>query len=797
MAVYKVPGQVASGADTFSDGLVGFQITNGSNQLTNTNFTIDRSIPEKDSKNFTGQPFSPYFTLDDINQETTLINDIVTTTTDDTVKFKNSKNDGNRSLFGSLKQRINIAIQNIIKKYPAAVLIDGTSPTSFSNNTAESIIYDSEINTTECKIQYSLFVNQFDILFNKQTGTDLTQTYNDMRNFYLSYSKYVIVINEIPYNIVYYSEPDDQNKVVLKIDGDCFNVSSSGITEYTKSFIIRPNNGVVEEFYNGLDDLESILLNRESYPIYNATFYLPQETNGGYTSEITPIQINWPLSRDGWNIQIVGINFHNYINKLSDIADEVDNYKSNLIIRFLTSPQLFEFDTEDKKAESIFQIYGQSFDMIKKYIDNIRFMRNVSYDGVDNLPDIFLKDLSDTLGFSSTNFFNEEKLSDIKYTRYDTNYGGVSTGKNLIESEHEMYRRILVNLSQLYKSKGTRKTIEFFLKFIGAPEPMIKLDEYVYKVKNTLPSSDIETDIHKAILGINNFNVLGVSGLTTVTGSTTYTRNEYPVDSNGLPRKIQTSDGEMYFEKGAGWYQSTLNHRSINVLDVENSNLTGRTKTIKTMEKPFTYGEDYFNVYRNLPGLGYGFTLSSVIDNKKCENVKDNDQSKLTLNRKNINIFLSASNVLDYDIYRKCKVYSGMTIPYEELLLTDNEELMATHEGWNIIVNSFIKLGDDANDSFEYFLENLLSYVIKNSNVIKYSNRYENLDLLFKGYIESNEFIPYNYLKVNEYINQLNPNWIKLVEQFVPATTLWLGGNLIENSVFGRSKYRHKRPKWF
>ena len=87
----------------------------------------------------------------------------------------------------------------------------------------------------------------------------------------------------------------------------------------------------------------------------------------------------------------------------------------------------------------------------------------------------------------------------------------------------------------------------------------------------------------------------------------------------------------MYFEKGAGWYQSTLNHRSIDILDVENSILTGRTKTIKTMAKPFTYGEDYFNIYRNLPGLGYGYTLSSVIDNKKCENVNDNNTSKLTL----------------------------------------------------------------------------------------------------------------------------------------------------------------------
>ena len=52
MARRKVPSQVATGAETFSDSLVGRQITDGTSQLTNTNFAIDRIIPEKDSKKF-------------------------------------------------------------------------------------------------------------------------------------------------------------------------------------------------------------------------------------------------------------------------------------------------------------------------------------------------------------------------------------------------------------------------------------------------------------------------------------------------------------------------------------------------------------------------------------------------------------------------------------------------------------------------------------------------------------------------------------------------------------------------
>ena len=66
---YKVPSQAASGAETFSDSLVGNQITDGSSQLTNTNFAVDKVIPEKDSKEFRTVPFSDFITLDNLEEE--------------------------------------------------------------------------------------------------------------------------------------------------------------------------------------------------------------------------------------------------------------------------------------------------------------------------------------------------------------------------------------------------------------------------------------------------------------------------------------------------------------------------------------------------------------------------------------------------------------------------------------------------------------------------------------------------------------------------------------------------------
>jgi len=83
----------------------------------------------------------------------------------------------------------------------------------------------------------------------------------------------------------------------------------------------------------------------------------------------------------------------------------------------MASPQLFEFDTDDQKAQAVFQIYGQSFDKVKKYIDNIAFMRHVSYDAIENLPDVLLKNLSTTLGYQTINLTDTATIEDLLYTK--------------------------------------------------------------------------------------------------------------------------------------------------------------------------------------------------------------------------------------------------------------------------------------------------------------------------------------------------------------------------------------------
>ena len=783
----KVPSQVPSGAQTFSDNLVGTQITDGSSQLTNTSFILDRATPEKDSKNFSTTPFSDFLTLDTLKEEKNAPKTNTSKTTTDVIKFKPSRKDAGRSLFGSLKERLSISIGRIISKFPASFMADGTTVVRTSNYTAENIVYTKATNTTEFESQQSIFYNPFEIILSKPNSNTTTESVNPIRNFYSSYKNYVLIYSGVSYNLTNYVEPNFDNNFVLtlEVEGNLF----SGQTNVNVNFVIKPNDSIIEEFFKNLDDLEELLLNRESNPIYTAAFRVPRDNFDSSATNLIGLNATWPVSKDGWNPQIIGVEYDQYIQRLSDLSDEIDDYKSNLIVRFLTSPQLFEFDTEDKRAESVFQLYGQSFDSVKKYIDNIAYMRHVSYDAIDNVPDMLLKNLSQNLGLDTVNLFDEKSLNDILYTRQDSNYLGVPVGKNLIESEYEFYRRILINLAQLYKSKGTRKALEFFLKFLGAPEPMIKIDEYVYEITSipaeatTFTSVGDITDL-KVNFDINNY-INGIStgpiitGVTmsgntfvsyntgmTPTSGTTLTRGDYPIDENGVPKSATSSDGSVFFQKGSGWYDVTLDHRSPLVIDYENSVLTGRTKFTKTMNKPYTYGEDYFDYFRTFQGLDYGYDLMSKIDNTKVSVV--NDLNKLTLNRKNLSVVLSPSQTIEYDVWRQ----------------SSNLEL------------TFGTMSPQTGITFAEYLNTVLKNVLTNSNTLRFERTYIVLDRIYNDYINSVDFTPLKYTSLTEYIKQMSPYWVKVIEQFVPATTLWTGGVSIKNTIFNRSKYRYYKPNY-
>jgi len=225
----------------------------------------------------------------------------------------------------------------------------------------------------------------------------------------------------------------------------------------------------------------------------------------------------------------------------------------------------------------------------------------------------------------------------------------------------------------------------------------------------------------------------------------------------------------VFFQKGSGWNDLTLDHRSPDVLDIENSITENvRVKTIKTKPKDYTYGEDYFNYFRTLSGLDYGFTLEPRIDNVKVNVVESEIDSKLILNRKNIGVYLSPAQCIDYDIYRQTR----------DLNLT------------------FGNLTPQNDLTFEEYLNDAMNQVVTDSNSAKYYKSYYTLETTYNEYLTESSIIPYDFNSVNEFVNNMSPYWVQIVEQFIPSSTLWTGGNLVENNTFNRSKHTYLKPRY-
>jgi hypothetical protein len=75
---------------------------------------------------------------------------------------------------------------------------------------------------------------------------------------------------------------------------------------------------------------------------------------------------------------------------------------------------------------------------------------------------------------------------------------------------------------------------------------------------------------------------------------------------------------------------------------------------------------------------------------------------------------------------------------------------------------------------------------------------YPTLQSIYWKYLESGQAINvpndnFTYQTMIDYVNGLGTYWIKLIEQMIPATTIWNTGTKLENSIFHRQKFVWRR----
>jgi hypothetical protein len=831
---YTCPPQSVSGFGTFSNNLVGLQLVDGGG-FTQGNFEFTSVITEKQNRTFSIGSFS-----DPINLESIGIESIADAKTIIEKNFRVYPNYDltqvtNFTLYGSLVKRFSVSISKIIGYFPAGLEVFETTQNYKKQQTAQNILYDQVEDETSFDILLSSIRNPLGIDFTTNADinfqTSETQI-SPLRNLTAQFQKYSLFVGDESYPLTFITPIDSTSQVLsIVVQGRPF--SANGITYET--LLVRPNDFYVNKVFNeDFDGVEKFLLNRQISPIYTAVFQVPKETNDG-TYYVTKESVKFPLDSNFWNIDIRTVSFTNYLEQINSIAENLDKYQTNLISRFLTTGAIKEFDTSEQKMEKVLQIYGRSFDQTKQFIDALSTINSVRYNVKNDIPSQLLKNLAQTLGWNTniSPISNEELLSSV-FSTSESDFSGVSKGMTPEELNYQYYRNLILNSAYLFKSKGTRKSIEILLRLIGAPEALVEFNEYVYLADQKININQFDTQFAQIsggtytqslpVLDINNvFSIMGVqyTGFTTqtVVQDVSTTIEDYPIDKDGYPIMAESSEN-YYFQIGGGWFESTPQHRMPEQVDVTNSVFTGQNPTFQTVLQPFNYGEQYLQRYRSFPFMDVGFRLRRVIDNKKSwtntqtpnrESSDGNFNSKynvgddrLVINVKNVDIFINPAQGLLYDVWSMSRTHN-YPIPEQGLnyipptFCDPTPKSIYPQRGgvdWTEIVPK-----PKQKTFFEFaqtFWQNTIN--VRNRQFITdgKTGGYPTLQSIYWRYLESEQTINipndnFTYETMIEYVNGLGDYWIRLVEQMIPATTIWNAGVKYENSVFHRQKFVWRR----
>jgi hypothetical protein len=648
-----VPGSITEpykiGQGDFAPNLVGQQFTDGVTLFTLGNFAITTNANPVTSNVYSTGTFSESYNLNDLD----LTNIDSEELSNESLKIILNL-DPNRIeryvYFGSFYEFIKSNIEQILLKWKGSLFIENLlddDPTRTYKNTVLNYQYDSLSGTSTFKIPTVLIKNKFALIYSSEVLFSTYDNYGDISNLNTSFQDYQIsnIFGDF-YVLGFTGSTNIDNYIYLQVNGNPWpNLVGVGFGSF--NYHVRPKEEIINKyFFSKLNEFESLILNRLVSPPYTISVDLPLRNESGAIFSSNR-RLTWPTT-DGYNLDNGSTEFTNYLNDWIDIALQMDQNKTDLVARRFVTESIIEFDTEGdgteiygRKVNKLLRLYGREFDQVKQYIDGITFSRVVTYNKKDNTADELVKVLASELGLDVLlsyfdnnlfgNFLPSNSGEEGYGATFNTPFSGYSRGLSPRELDFELWRRLVINAWWLFKSKGHRKVLEFFLNLFRIQECVVSLDEYLYIVKDRLNVDETLNTIAD-YLGIPLDELLVQSGDGIINGG-------YPIDNFGFPYiqpfDVATEDNDRvtrYYQAYGFWYNggnlSDLgNNPHIGVYDygkhyvdgfrcfIDNfSAVTINTVNFITLDNLFTeYSTEDSNTQDNVPS--YGENFAEILNN--------------------------------------------------------------------------------------------------------------------------------------------------------------------------------------
>jgi hypothetical protein len=573
MAKKVVPGSITKAYQKregdFSPDLVGFQFTKSTSLFTLGNFSLTTNTDSLTGAAFNTGVFSEPYTLESLD----LTDEESATISENSSSIKLTLNNDKSNFlsyvyFGSATKFIETEITDIITLWKGSIYLKkSTITTSVSGYT-----YNNTKDTSKFIIPTSIMNN----VFNLDTSNDSLSSSdpNNISSIVNNFTKYEIDNEYGEFKLIGYTgDTSTESYVIVEVDGESW-PTLSGTSSGSFTYHLRPTDETLDKiFFNRISDFQNQILNRLTTPKYTVNIKIPYNNSLGYTTTTTK-RYTWPTT-DGYNLDINGRDYLEYLQGLFDTIKFLDSEKTNIMTRRLVSTSILEFDTAGdgtnsggRKMDKMLKIWGREFDEVKKYIDGISFANVLTYDGEDNMPDELVKILASNLGFDTIQSFSDNNLINYLVTTTNTIFSGDSRSLSIKEMDTELWKRLVINAWWLFKSKGTRKVIEFFLNLFRIDECLVDLNECVYLVDEKLDYTD-------TLVKLNEY--FGIGG---------YDIDDMPIDDDGYPRILPNSP-DYYFQMNGFWYDGGVPANTIPDTNGNNPHFG-----------PYDFGKMYFDRFR-------------------------------------------------------------------------------------------------------------------------------------------------------------------------------------------------------
>ena len=219
------------------------------------------------------------------------------------------------------------------------------------------------------------------------------------------------------------------------------------------------------------------------------------------------------------------------------------------------------------------------------------------------------------------------------------------------------------------------------------------------------------------------------------------------------------------------------------------------------------------------------FELERIIDNKKSwianttftnrtfnirNNVSTNpirqtdydvNDERLVINTKEIDLDISIASAIETDVW--CYISDNpcllTAITQTNSCLCDS--LQCCSGDTNLDFNTLLTQPLSAVTTVEEF-EYYLSSELIDAKSRKVLSGYPTLRALYDRYTNSSKYCPttssaFNYVNMDQFSHLIDTYWVDIVEQVVPATTIWGSVKIYGNTIFDQQKFAYKKSNLY